>query len=73
MIAGLAMLRQKVPKPTIICMFSTLQDLQHTVRTAYGESKLTYRGPLWTTPLQGIGKGNGVGPSIWDVVSSPSP
>jgi hypothetical protein len=63
--------RQKVPKPTIICMFATLQDLEHNIRTAYGDSSITYGGNLWVAPLQGIGQGNGAGPPLWAIVSSP--
>ena len=70
-IAGISMARSRVPKETIICMFSTLQNLEHNIRTAYGDSKITYGGDLWAVPLQGLGQGNGVGPSLWAIVSSP--
>jgi hypothetical protein len=54
-VGGIIMERQKVPKPTIICMFTTLQDLEHNIRTAYGDSSITYGGNLWAVPLQDIG------------------
>jgi hypothetical protein len=70
-VGGILMERQKAPKPTIICMFTTLQDLEHNIRTAYGNSSITYGGNLWVVPLQGIGQGNGAGPPLWAIVSLP--
>jgi hypothetical protein len=55
----------------IVCMFSTLQNLEHTIRTAYGDSSKNYGGNLWTIPMQGVYQGNGARPIIWAVVSSP--
>jgi hypothetical protein len=45
--------------------------MEHTVRMVYGDSQNTYGGPLWTVPMQGIFQGNGVGPMLWVVVSTP--
>jgi hypothetical protein len=47
-----------------------LQDATHFVRTAYGDSSITYGGPGWLKPMHGIGQGNGGGPPIWAVISS---
>jgi hypothetical protein len=52
-------------------MFSTLQNLEHTIRTAYGDSEETYGGDLWVIPMQRVYQGNGAGPLIWALVSSP--
>jgi hypothetical protein len=52
-------------------MFTTLQDMEHTVCTVYGDSQNTYGGPLWLVPMQGIFQGNGAGPMLWAVVSTP--
>jgi hypothetical protein len=52
-------------------MFSMLQNLEHTISTTYGDSEETYGGDLWVIPMQGVYQGNGVGPSIWAVVSLP--
>jgi hypothetical protein len=41
------------------CMFSMLQQAVHQVRTS------------WLIPMYGIGQGNGAGPAIWAVVSTP--
>jgi hypothetical protein len=51
-------------------MFETLQKLEHHVRTVFGESKICYvqRGKV---PIQGVGQGNGAGPQIWALVSTP--
>ena len=65
-------------------MFSTLQNLEHTIRTAYGDSNQSYGGNVWVVPLpgmamgnknegpqSGIGQGNGAGPTGWAVISTP--
>jgi hypothetical protein len=48
-----------------------LQNLHHTVRNIYGDSKSGYGGTLWVVPYSGVGQGNGAGPAIWAVVSNP--
>jgi hypothetical protein len=65
------MQRIKVPPGPIICMFSTIQCLNHYIRTIYGDSELSFTGELWTVPIQGVGQGNGAGPQIWALVSTP--
>ena len=52
-------------------MFSTIQNLTHTVRMVYGDSERSYNGKLWFTPIHGTGQGNGASPAIWAVVSTP--
>ena len=70
-IAALAMLRQRIEKPSIECMINTLQNLIHIVRTAYGDSDNWYGGtPSSKHPLQGSCQGNGAGPQIWANISS---
>jgi hypothetical protein len=63
--------RQGIAESEVVCMFSTLQNLEHTIRTAYGDSEETYGGHLWVIPMQGVHQDNGAGPLIWAVVSSP--
>jgi hypothetical protein len=70
-ITSLSMQRVKVPPGPIICMFSTIQCLNHCIRTIYGDSELSFTGELWTVPIQGVGQGNGAGPQIWALVSTP--
>jgi hypothetical protein len=52
-------------------MFSTLQSAKHFVRTGYGDSTGYYIGSSFPKPMHGIGQGNGGGPIIWAVLSSP--
>jgi hypothetical protein len=60
-----------MPSDPIICILTTIQDLEHHVRTIYGDSKKSFGGSLWIVPCQGLGQGNGAGPQIWAVVSTP--
>jgi hypothetical protein len=69
--ASLSMQRVGVPKSIINCLFITLQEAVHQVRTGFGDSKSFYGGKVWLVPIHGIGQGNGSGPAIWAVVSSP--
>jgi hypothetical protein len=70
-VASLAMQQQNVPESACICMFTTLQNLRHTIRTVYGDSSTEYGGTLWVVPVHSLGQGNGAGPTIWAVVSTP--
>jgi hypothetical protein len=70
-IASISMQQQNVPASACICVFTTLQNLHHTVRTIYGDSKSGYGGTLWDIPYFGVRQGNGAGPAIWEVVSPP--
>eukprot|EP00978_Attheya_sp_CCMP212_P003448 scaffold7138_cov69-Attheya_sp.AAC.6 len=49
--ASLSMQQQGVPAPAVVCMFTTLQNMVHTVRTAFGESSQMFRGDLWALPV----------------------
>jgi hypothetical protein len=52
-------------------MFTTIQSLHHYIRAIYGDSIQQFCGALWDVPIQGVGQGNGAGPQIWAVVSTP--
>ena len=65
------MQRVGAPVEPIICMFTTIQNLEHRIRTVYGDSEIGFSGKLFTVPIQGVGQGNGAGPQIWAVVSTP--
>jgi len=65
------MQRNGVPRPAVDCLFTTLQNARHRVRTGYGDSTSSYGGSKWSTPMHGIGQGNGAGPAIWAVLSTP--
>ena len=69
--ASMGMQRWGVPPEAAVCMLSTIQNLEHKVKTAFGLSDLTYGGTKWQLPCHGIGQGNGAGPAIWLCVSSP--
>jgi hypothetical protein len=55
------------------CLFSILQAArQHKVRKGYGDSGDSYGGEFKDgLTMHGICQGNGTGPSIWAVLSSP--
>jgi hypothetical protein len=84
MLTGLILRSKGVPEPPIVCMLSSIQNLKHSIRTAFGDSALTYGGDAWLVPLphmaagnlnegplQGVGQGNGAGPMMWAVISTP--
>jgi len=64
------MYRCRVPKPALICMFLTLQNLQHHVHMLYGDSTIWVGNEIWAVPVTGIGQGNGTGPQIRAVIST---
>jgi hypothetical protein len=64
------MQQQNVPASACTCVFTTLHNLHHTVRTIYGDSKSGCGVTLWAVPYSGVGQGNGAGPSIRAVVSN---
>ena len=45
--ATMSMQRVGVPKSIIQCLFSTLQNAVHRVRTGYGDSSESYGGQVW--------------------------
>ena len=49
-IASLAMKRVNALKEQINCTFSTLQNMVHLVRTAFGDPDNTYGGDVWSIP-----------------------
>jgi len=71
---ALSMIKYGAPVNAVTSMFTTLQQAQHKVNTAYGPSSATYGGCKRTSrglpPLQGIGQGNGCGPSAFIALSS---
>jgi hypothetical protein len=70
-IVSILMQHHNVPASACICVFTMLQNLHHTVRTNYCDSKSGYGGTLWAVPYYDVGQGNGAGPEIWEVVSTP--
>jgi hypothetical protein len=68
-IASLALKRQGAPQSMIDVLFLTLDEMTHFIRTAYGDSDITYC--RLRDRFHGIGQGNGAGPMIWVMVSTP--
>ena len=71
---SLAMQRLGFPPGAIKSQFSNIQKLVHRVRTAFGDSELTYGGNTWKNfylhPPQGFGQGNTFGPPGFSILSS---
>lgn len=70
--AALALLSIGVPKSRIHAMFSVIQNMIHRIRTAFGDSELTYGGETlinWENQPQDILQGNTAGPDIWSALS----
>jgi len=65
------MQRMGVLRSVVDCLFTTLQNAFHHVRTGFGDSIGSYGGSVWLLPIHGISQGNGAGPTIWAVVSTP--
>jgi hypothetical protein len=53
-IASLCLQRQGLQESEVVCMFSTLQNVEPQIRTAYGDSPDSYGGAVWTVPMQGV-------------------
>jgi hypothetical protein len=72
-----------VDEVLVVCIFSTLQNLEHTIHTVYGDSKWSYGGDLWVVlipglawgnkdegPMSGLGQGNGAALGGWAIIST---
>ena len=51
-------------------LFKTLQTADHHIITGYGRSDKAYSNNDKGAPHQGIGQGNGLGPTLWAQLSS---
>ena len=57
-----------LPKRLACTLISTLQKAVHHIKTGYGRS-----GPVYgneDVPSSGIGQGNGLGPTLWALIST---
>jgi hypothetical protein len=68
-ITSICMRRVGVSKETCQMMFGTLEQVEHYVRTNFGDS--TTSCACIEIPFQGIYQGNGAGPGIWMLVCIP--
>ena len=69
--AYIALRRSGLSKEATISMLEPIRRLKHVIRTAYGDSEFFYGGEEWERDPSGICQGNGAGPAIWALVSSP--
>ena len=69
--AYISLRRIGMKKEAVISMLEPIRRMEHVIRTAYGDSKTSYGGEDWETDPSGICQGNGAGPAIWALVSSP--
>jgi hypothetical protein len=51
-------------------LFETLQKANHHIKTGYSRSDKAYGNNNEPEPHQGIGQGNGLGPTLWALLSS---
>jgi hypothetical protein len=51
-------------------LFETLQTADHHIKRGYGRSDKAYGNYNEPEPHQGIGQGNGLGPTLWALLSS---
>jgi hypothetical protein len=70
MVVNLALHRLSIPAPALQSMLTTIQEMEHHVSTASGESKEWYGGDRSKPPPQGILQGNGVGPAGWSAIAT---
>ena len=71
--AALALLRVGISHAKIECMFGSIQRMTHRIRTAFGDSDVTYGGDDfgdWKCAPQGVLQGNASGPAVWSALSS---
>ena len=68
--AYLALRRLGIPKPIIISMLHTIQMMEHSIRTFFGDSTTTYGGKEWILKPHGSVQGNGASPMIWAAIST---
>jgi hypothetical protein len=73
-VAKLALLRCGAPEPTVDLMFDAIPRLRHHICTAFGDSTVSYGGDPkpGDPPKHGVSQGNGTGPAIWAVLSTPA-
>ena len=72
--ASIALQRVGVHPHKLRSMMSSIQRMSHKIRTAFGDSDITYGGDElseeWSNYPQGVLQGNACGPQIWSILSS---
>jgi hypothetical protein len=69
-VVDLALQRLGLPRPALSSMLNTIQEMDHYVRTAFGDSEGHYGPEANRPPAQGILQGNGAGPAGWFAIST---
>ena len=67
-IAVLTLMSFGVPQKVCRVLFSTLQKAKHHIKTGLGRSEAVYGDEQ--VPIMGIGQGNGLGPTLWCLIST---
>ena len=62
--------RLGIPTPPVTSMLTTIQNMQHHIRTNYGDSAFYMDSDHSLRPFQGILQGNGAAPTTWVVISA---
>jgi Reverse transcriptase (RNA-dependent DNA polymerase) len=68
-IASIALKRQGATSKMIKSMFKTISKMKRHIRTSFGDSDIKYQ--QTDKRFHGILQGNGAGPTIWVMISSP--
>jgi exonuclease III len=69
-VVNLALQRLGVPKPALQSMLETIQEMEHHIRTAFGDSEGFYGNDPSKPPQQGILQGSGSGPAGWSAIAA---
>jgi hypothetical protein len=70
-VASICLQRLGMPTGPLRSMFTTLQNMDHFVRSSFGISEQSFNAKdVNEVAIQGIGQGNGAGPQIWAAVST---
>ena len=68
-VVNLALQRLGIPKPALQSMIDTIQQMEHHIRTAFGDST-TFYAQGDDAPSQGLLQGSGAGPAGWFSIST---
>jgi len=71
LIMALCLCRLGASTTSVTSMISTLYQMEHHIRTSFGDSTKAGNRKWWGRLIASIGQGNGTGPQIWAAVSSP--
>jgi len=71
LVVALCFCRIGASQPSGFSMILMPCQMEHSIRTTFGDSKKAGSHKNWGKPIAGIGQRNGAGPQIWAAVSSP--